>query len=647
MDKHLPQLFNLDDLLEDKKYHTTEEFISELDIASKNKDLFYYVDDDDKWKVLIPPGLFTLAAEPTPAQMLLDVHRFGPILVPFIGPYQLQILYQTPNGLECWSQDPALMIPIYIESGKALETLKLKREGNDEQQEFHLAVQSVLQMLMTVQAVSDAENSRLAHKIATHLSRNPKNKLPSSGPLWNKFLSRLGTEIKNISRDILKGFIPDTPSDSPAISTSAIDNLILEQSGTFIEKNNKIETNNKFVAWFNERAACYIESHFALQGKRFADYIRNLENSFAIWTTRKKESPYEPWLINLGKVIWFDEFEEMRARIERKPGPAMLEPVAKTAAKISQRNNTVGPSSPPSPGHILYDTNRQPILELRRCSGPVLPANHAQNIVSILTNGAAVLGSVYTLRFLWWLCTRVWEQWIQGGNSAVTLVRIEGGWGGLCRCLDIIDKSSIRKELKEIVQLLAHGYFEFPDGTGGNLLSYNEELNQNDKRLKTLIISVGSPLLPDTVAALQGNTEPSRRARHLIPLAPIPDEPPRSKLSADKHGAVANFYLRTLTLFRERCSQIVKYKGVKIEGSDWQTLADAAGLSNRDMNIVLEHWTQKRGWLERQENGRYHIADMEHYTFARQMIEDAGRMEANGSKGGLSRVARKAKKLNL
>lgn len=642
MDKYLPQPFNLNDLLEDKKYHTTDEFLSELDAAHQNKDLFYYV-DDGRWKLIVPPDLFTLAADPTPAQMLLDIHNFGTVLVPFIGPYQLQILYQTPDGLECWSQDPALMIPIYIESGKALEMLKLKREGNDKQQEFHLAVQSLLQMLMTVQAVSDAENARLAHKIATHLSRNPSNKLPTNGPLWNKFLSRLGSEIKNLACYILKGFIPDTPSNSPAISTPTIDSLSIDESGTFIET-----SDNKITAWFNERAACYIESQFALQGKRYANFIRNLENSFGIWTTKKNsESPCEPWLISFGKVIWIDEFEEMRARMERKPGPAMLEPVAKTAAKMSQRNNTVGPASPPAPGHILYDSNRQPILELRRCSGPVLPANHAQNIVSILTNGAAVLGSVYTLRFLWWLCTRVWEQWIQGGNSAVTIVRIEGGWGGLCRCLDIIDKSSIRKELKEIVQLLAHGYFEFPDGTGGNLLSYNEELNQNDKRLKTLIISVGSPLLPDTVAALQGNTEPSRRARHLIPLAPIPDEPPRKKLSADKHGAVANFYLRTLTLFRERCSQIVKYKGVKIEGSDWQTLADAAGLSTRDMNVVLKHWTQKPGWLEQQENGRYHIADTEHYTFARQMIEDAGQMEASGSKGGLSRVARKAKKLNL
>lgn len=622
-------------------YKILEELDSkeEFESAILNKEVIYFMDENKEINFFMHREMFTFDTEPSPAQTSMTIHQIGSVLIPFVGPYRMQVLKQTKEGLEVYSLDHHVLLPIYMKLKPLCYSIKDKYQNSETQ--FHVWVKTFLQMLITIQSVSDAENSRLAHKIATHISRNPKYSVNREGLLWNTLLNRISFEIKNIPRQILKGLtsfnISFDVSDSSTIPASILDNLSTEDAELFIGN----------ITWFNERAASYAEQHFGSEGKPLAQYIRMIttEDSFNFWISRQGDSPFEPWLIAIARAILVGELQEMRERLERKPGPSVPHPLAEKYALITQRGNSIGNRD----GALtLFNANKEPLFGL---IDPLngAPLQNATSIIEILEDGARLLNSVYAIKILLTIVKKVWEQWVEGNNHIINVIVIHGGWSGFCKWLGAVDKTTgkvlpkARKEIKQIMEIFKHGDFHVPSlNSKGPLLTFREPINPEDKRQKDLVITVNDPLLPDSVDALQGKTHTARASRRLVPFPPLPSAP--DKLSTDKHGAHARLYLRTLIMLRERASQFAKHGWVKITDEDWCRVASASGLQQSDLKTVLNHWIETVGWLQQEKEDQYCIATNTCYSFAQKMLIDAGQREFEGSKNGLSGVAKKKRK---
>lgn len=288
---------------------------------------------------------------------------------------------------------------------------------------------------------------------------------------------------------------------------------------------------------------------------------------WALWIN--KEDTIAPFLFVLGQVLWEDRCKHIWNR-QSKQVPAITSPIIeiikpilnpKNKKSFIQENETI----------ICCDKEGIPIL-----SAPVIDAN----MFSVFKNGIKHLSTLTGHKIVRWQIQTGFENWA-ANSSDPRLIEIDGGYSKiseLCRCNSEHDIAKIR----DILHAQAHGYFNFPDGTRGNMITLRVlEKHRNSEPSKINII-LGDMLLPNYVFRLPNN------ARRLIPIG---DFPPFHG-SKNTYANQAHLQLLVFEEFANQSDRLAKEGSVRISNERWEQMATESGINLQKIKEIIHHWSQ-------------------------------------------------------
>lgn len=225
----------------------------------------------------------------------------------------------------------------------------------------------------------------------------------------------------------------------------------------------------------------------------------------------------------------------------------------------------------------------------------------------------------------------VWSEQATGD----ALVEVAGGWSTLAGLLNMRGKDA-PAEVREVIRLLAMVNLEWrgPGGSGGgSLLSWQDGTTDARRhhapgRQSTVTLRISPPLAPGLTHQM-----PEQR-RALVPVLrdPPPMIPGRPRLAA----AVGRLDLLAVAELRNRAREAAERGGVVL---NWDSLADRAELARRWVPEVLDVFVPER-W-ERLPRGAWNLARVGAPGLARDFIEEAGRAEIAGARGGRHGAAKR------
>lgn len=288
---------------------------------------------------------------------------------------------------------------------------------------------------------------------------------------------------------------------------------------------------------------------------------------WALWI--KKEDTISPFLFLLGQVLWEDRCKHIWNR-QSKQVPAITSPIIEIIKPI------LNPKNKKSFIHenetiICCDKEGIPIL-----SAPVIDAN----MFSVFKNGIKHLSTLTGHKIVRWQIQTGFENWA-ANSSDPRLIEIDGGYSKiseLCKCNSEHDIAKIR----DILHAQAHGYFNFPDGTRGNMITLRVlEKHRNSEPSKINII-LGDMLLPNYVFRLPNN------ARRLIPIG---DFPPFHG-SKNTYANQAHLQLLVFEEFANQSDRLAKEGSVRISNERWEQMAAESGINLQKIREIIHHWSQ-------------------------------------------------------
>ena len=258
--------------------------------------------------------------------------------------------------------------------------------------------------------------------------------------------------------------------------------------------------------------------------------------------------------------------------------------------------------------------------------------------LDVIERGLSLLGSVLSHRLLRWQVHTGHDQYMAGLPYA-NVLEIDGGWSALAKQLGFKEKDI--PDLKKLIYAQAHFRFDFPDGSKGNLVQYNERPAMGQDRAR-LTITLGTPLLPSFVHGLPKRTTDRK-------LVPYPKEPPPLFGRPNEHGQQLTMSLAFVAELRERASELATNGTVQLTQDDWIRMADRSQLPRKLIVPVLETWesgdTRSRPFIVKEGTDRFTLSDA--HLAEREFLIEAGQMEIGGKKAGLRGVQFKKKKLKV
>lgn len=300
---------------------------------------------------------------------------------------------------------------------------------------------------------------------------------------------------------------------------------------------------------------------------------------WGLWVT--KEDTITPSLFLLGQVLWEDRCNHIWNR-QSKQVPAITSPIIEIIKPI------LNPKNKKSFVHenetiICCDKEGVPIL-----SAPVIDAN----MFSVFKNGIKHLSTLTGHKIVRWQIQTGFENWA-ANSSDPRLIEIDGGYSKiseLCKCNSEHDIAKIR----DILHAQAHGYFNFPDGTRGNMITLRILEKYRNSEPSKINIILGDMLLPNYVFRLPNN------ARRLIPIG---DFPPFHG-SKNTYANQAHLQLLVFEEFANQSDRLAKEGSVRISHERWEQMALESGINPQKIQEIIYHWSQPdliNWFLDRQE----------------------------------------------
>ena len=327
------------------------------------------------------------------------------------------------------------------------------------------------------------------------------------------------------------------------------------------------------------------------------------------------------WAKWLMVSLWFDVVGPLLEKAYRKPA-SLARPVFVDAIAFHSRGNNFNRES----STLTFEGRRlASILD-------------ASIDLDVIERGLSLLGSVLSHKLLRWEVHTGHDQHMLGIPYA-NILEVNGGWSALARTLGSKEKDI--PLLKEIIYAQAYFRFDFPNGSTGNLITYNEHTATGQERAR-LTITLGTPLLPSFVHGL-----PKRSADRK--LVPYPKEQPPLFGRPNEHGQQLTMSLAYMAELRERASELATKGTVQFTIDDWTRMADRSQLPRKLIVPVLETWesgdARSRPFIIKEGTDRYTLSDA--HLAERDFLIEAGQMEIGGKKAGLRGVQAKMKKLRV
>lgn len=335
------------------------------------------------------------------------------------------------------------------------------------------------------------------------------------------------------------------------------------------------------------------------------------------------------YVLVFARTLWTNTVEPRLNRERAKPR-ALVFPVLKEAIDA----HTPGGQLQHHQGsNILVNHRGELVAPLKRIEPLKVPTLELSVLPQILRKGSKLLGTLNAYRLLH-LEVSLGHQRALDDIKDFRALRFEGGWGAVAEAAGIEGNSRAISEVHAIIAAQAHLCWVSPDGTYGNLLSYEVRPARRNQRGRVSLI-LGDSLLPDFIFSegFFGNGRKARESRRLVPMLPLPPLVGRDK---DK-GAQVNLQLRILAEMRQRAGELYQEGGILLSPHQLEEFAKDAALPLATLNKVIERWTKDGddgpALLELIEDHRYTLGKT-HQT-AKDFITQAGEEEIKGREAGL------------
>lgn len=390
---------------------------------------------------------------------------------------------------------------------------------------------------------------------------------------------------------------------------------ILKLDAEFITYLKSIGKSGKKVAEDIEQASLEIYQYYEKQG--YPPQERG--KVWGFWTPHNNE-PTNLALEFLAEVLWEDKCSRLWQR-EASGHPAVARPIIDKMIVVagSHKNKKFVEKE----GEIIcYDRSGDPIL-----TAPAVDPN----MISLFKEGVRGLSSLTGHKMLRWQVNAGFERWASGETDP-RLIKIDGGYSKIAELIRCANKRDIAT-VREILHAQAHGYFTFPDGSRGNMITLRIEERHKNQEPSKIHIVLGDMLLPEYVCQL-------KRSDKL--LVPIGDLPPLHG-SPNSHASQAQLQLLVFQEFSNQSDRLAQEGSVLISNEQWKRLAYEAGISPEKIEIVISHWCQPdlfNCFLEKQ-GDEYRLAS--YYHRAQKFLEGQGKRRITNSERGKRGIEQKSK----
>lgn len=275
----------------------------------------------------------------------------------------------------------------------------------------------------------------------------------------------------------------------------------------------------------------------------------------------------------LAAALWSDVVEPKTAGIAISV-PSLSLPVARQLVDLHGRDNEVRERE--GAFEIIHPNGSA--LGSFRVGEPGVPAIDAGLLPRLLKS----LSTIDAHRVVRWEITEAHRRQVSG-EADFRRLAVAGGWSALAAAVG--SGASHRDRVREVVQAQAHGWFRWPDGSHGNMLTYSYHENTRSSRAVVALV-LGDMLLPGYLYRFKSSVTSHREARRLVPIVALPP-----RIGRDNEYAVeANFQLQLMAEFRQRVREFLD-GGVKLTDADVARLARGAGISEAGASRALDGWT--------------------------------------------------------
>jgi hypothetical protein len=279
---------------------------------------------------------------------------------------------------------------------------------------------------------------------------------------------------------------------------------------------------------------------------------------------------------------------------------------------------------------VIADAAGTPRSPFGRIEQLKVPTVEMEALPRLLPRGVKRFGGLNAHRLLSFEVHMGWRQTVDRSPDP-RAIAVEGGWSALAEQVGAGGSKKAADELHQLVAAQAHLLWKLPDGSVGNMLSYELRPARPGQRARVTLV-LGSILLPGYVHALKGQHPDQREARKLVPmLTQLPPVIGPGLL----HGAQASLHLKVLMQLRRRARELWTLGGVLLEREQFRELAAPIGLKDWASRL-LDRWTRDGrdgpAFLRRVDGHRYTLGDA--HQPARDYLLQAGRDEFRGEEAG-------------
>lgn len=312
--------------------------------------------------------------------------------------------------------------------------------------------------------------------------------------------------------------------------------------------------------------------------------------------------------------------------VQPLPGhpPALVRPVAVDMARFYSRSEDRAFDAQTKT--VVFD--HRPVATLDASSFTTTMPSGSLTLpgIDVIASRHALFGGMPSHRLLRWEILTVHDRF-EAGHPDARVLTVEGGYPELARELRL--SSKYQGELRELLHAQSRWVFTLPDGTTGNLITYDFRDAHRGRRSR-LRITVGPQLAPFYVDALPKNAD-----RKLVPV--LRSDPPFHGAPMFR-GAQLTMVMAFLLELRARARELASEGSVRLTDLEWLTLGDRAGIPRkRAMPLAvrtawLEGSTRVMPLIECVGPDRYTLAST--YEREREFLVSGGRVELERQQDG-------------
>lgn len=427
-------------------------------------------------------------------------------------------------------------------------------------------------------------------------------------------------------------------NDNVASMTIAEDELIKELKKVFPEAENIIglkqdkDINKTNVVQFDKKSLSYFKQHNI--GTASKDLIKNfttIVNDIDYDSSKRIKIWNNPLYIYqmIAASRWLDYTKRFIHVINERPA-ALSVPIFRQMSKTMAKGNYLNNDCTE-----IMSSNGDKVIQMNQ------PA--CLNMItakSVLRSGIPLLSSVTSFYVVTWLIKQVHKQFVMNHKEPRKLLIKGDAFVRLGELSGAGTSAEIVSNIRKIIPTLAGCVFQYKtfDRVGeGNFLSYRYE-KAIGRNLSFLEIELQPIACPGFVSNLPAGGIEYQEQRQLLPILSVFPFYGRR----NEHSSQARFQAELMLEMRPRAKEIYQNGGIPLSDKDLKEIAERAEMKNTLIKPVIDLWI-KEECIARTEYDLYTLGARE--LGAKQMLEQAGKYEIDGSEAGKIKNESKRKKI--